>query len=35
MIFNLLDKYKDVIIVTDKIKNYKLLKYYSKYIDRL
>lgn len=35
MIYNLLNKYKDVIIVTDKITNYKLLKYYCKKLDRL
>lgn len=35
MIKNLLIKYTDLIIVTDKITNYKLLKYYSKFVNRL
>lgn len=34
-IFDLLNKFEDVIIVTDKITNYILLKHYSKYVDRL
>lgn len=34
-IFDLLNKFEDVIIVTDNIANYMLLKQYSKYVDRL
>lgn len=35
IIYNLLKRFTDVIIVTDKIANYKLLKLFSKYTNRL